>query len=67
MNAFDILKLKINNYSLNSIKKIISKESSYYKIDVMQNLIDNIIPSEYITEELIKYAFNECNIYVTAK
>lgn len=67
MNAFDILKLKINNYSLNSIKKIISKESSYYKRDVMQNLIDNIIPSEYITEELIKYAFNECNIYVTAK
>ena len=67
MNTFDILRLKINNYSFSSIKRIVSKMKDASVSTFITKLIDEMIPIDYLTDEIVMYAILECNYNISEK
>ena len=58
MNILDTVLLKINNYSLASIKRVIEKTNNSLKYIKMEEIINKVLPNEYINDKVMSVAIN---------
>ena len=67
MNVFDTVILKLNNYSISSIKRIIEKTDNSLRYLKMEEIINKILPTEYIDDKVMSIAINNYGYKVSKK
>jgi len=58
MNVFDAVILRLNSYSLPSIKRVIEKTDNSLRYLKMEEIINKVIPNEYINDKVMSLAIN---------